>query len=1355
MLLDAQGKLLPDALELALDYTAGENGSSLDPGCSVNVIAQRAAEFYIQNRNIKNAVKCAEHFTETRDKISLFKKAGLKDQVLEFLNADKNYNEMYRLFKGWELFERGAEVAEKLGDNKTYCEFLLFVVKKKLQNEQEYNEECKLKDAEILENAGKKLLSGDTKLLMQLICAKLRKDAGACFNLCKKFIDANNHFGAIEALNAAFTIKKPNLDINELGITSVLDKVSLVISIIQYAQDIIIGIETPGMLTTQLLKCRKFYQFEQSEDTYYSPPSQFYWTPNLTVLCKSQDSDGMIQFDKRVLYEEIQRHCNDMIDNWLEIKPEKVIFELMNSKEYHSLNSTFDNYSNFAETCSKYNSVQEYLHCCIKLVDIASFHFDKRKRKCSVEDKDWVYLREYGNKRISKLFSPQWNYYLPYSRNEVEMVNRSKGVCKCLSSRLKPRDEVKHDINSFLFNWRICKLTNRSLELELEVCLKEEETKWNEIKVQKETEQSKVEQNENGEAKQENTTNETKDEAHSENPKKENKHKELEKKQEKFQKHIETPGVLLVDRNSGYHHGFFTWLKCCELLENGNFLGFAEGLIKKLLFLIVKRKSIKPKIQVLDLISLLEVTCTGLFGSLQVANIIKNVSILLPESYEHTVKAFDGINSAKCTLLNSVANSATEMVHSKNMSDLSLHLLQQTLFLLLGGIGPSFNVLRHAASHHTTVINNGFERCLGLCLCLYGNLSPLMNKEDSYHAHITLYTELNLILKQSHDIPEAHPLTSCYPGLLEIVKQFNTMQDVNESFEILATIQQHYNYSMASLKFHSKDKLFTFRHMNPKEFQHKQSVMHQKDNPRQPNQSHKQPVHKKQQHHVQHSQQQSSNKPNAQRKETEQISSEQNVPMNYKAAVKQSNAKSCTENQINVLEHTKYVPNMYTEHVEPATTRHGQLDDAVSIPIVPTASLHPQESTDSFVIDSGEGVQQESIVSSLDNDKYENVHKSSDLTVPTSKQLQDFDDASVSIPQYSAPTVQENKYDDVKEYPILPHASSNDDKYSQSVKDETEISAARINAMNNVPYQSTTATFERQFSSTKHSPATPDDVTTMSTPPNARVHTAHQQTTYQQHAPPLLQYAQSQAIFAPNINQGFWQSVPAQLQSQWQNMALQAMYQQSANPFLQQQTFVPMMMPYYNQQMPFAPYMQMPMDPALFTGQHYHPMYATNTQQWHSHDTNEATQKLQSPNIGEDDLKTMFFNEDQPSNDSIVDTTIECEICKIKFYQNDDHFNSPEHQINLRYQGILDTYEPIVQNEAKLIIKSSNKLHQVQISKIKECRKKYYLVKSTIESEEAVSWKTVQGLENIGKEIVALIEALYEQQEALERHQKN
>jgi len=1330
LLLDAQGMSLPDALQLALDYTSSENGLSLDPGCSVDVIAQRAAEFYIQNGDIKNAVKCAEHFTETRDKVSLFKKAGFKDEVLEILNKDKKYDDMYRLYKGWEWFERGAEVAERLENSKTHCEFLLFIVKKKLLCEQEYSEENKLKDAEILQNAGKSLTFEDLKLLMQLFCAKLKKNSIECIKLCKKFIDLKNHFGAIEALNAAFIIKQPNLDLNECSIATVLDKISLVIDTAQYAQDIINRIHIPGMLTEQLSKCRIFYQFEQSDDTYYSPPSQFYWIPSLSEICKSQDCDGMIQFDKLVLHQEIQRHFNVMIDHWLEIKPEKVIFDAMKSKKYHSLNSTFDNYTNFAETCSKCSGVQEYLCCCIKLVEIASFHIDnERKGKCGVDGKDWMFLRNYGSKRIHKMFSSQWCYYLPFSRKEVEMVMKSKSVCECMLSKLKPRDEVKQDINSFLFNWRICKLTNRSLELELKTCLEEEETKWNEIiKLQKET--NDKERKDSNKAKEK-----SKKEACKENPKKDNIPEEV---QEILLKHNHTPGVLIEDKKSGqYSHGFLNWLKYCKMLEGGNFIGFAEGVIKKLLFLIIKRKSIKYKIKVLDLISLLEVICTGLLGSLQVANVIENLSIILPESYEHAIKAFDSINSPNCAILNSVANSISEKDLSKKVFYLSLHLLQKVLQLLLGELEQSSsNVLRHAASHHTTVINNGFERCLGLCLCLFGNLFPLIRNEEMCFLYQKLCDELNSMLKYFHDIPETHPLTSCFPGLPNIVNQFNTMQSFYDSFVVLATIQQHYNHSMVSLNFHSKDKLFTFKRISHKEFVYKPPpITHEKCNP---HQSHKQAVLKKPSHHVGpgESQQNNSSKPYTQTKAIEQqqqVSSKRNIPMNYKAAVEESNTSN-TEKKVDVLEQAEDADHGKLS----ATTDCSQLDAVLSLP---TSTLHPQQNMVSIPINlNKENVQENTASFSTDSniDKYNNAHVLSQQSL-----VEQPKDVTVSIAHYSTPPIEDSGHVDVlqgnkKEGVSIP--SSNSTMHSDTLKDEAESSTRNESSYLSVPEINS----KSQVSSTKQPPGIIDNVAVASKPHDAIAHTMHQQFMQQPHSPPSLQYAQSQDMFTQNVTQGFWQS--PEMLVQWQNMALQ--HQQSTNPYFQQPNFIsPQMMMQYSQMMQYNQMMQMSMGPALLTDQYY-PVYSTNAQSWfHYH--NDTYQ------IQFDDDDETLFDEDKPSENISVANINYCPTCNTSINPKDNHLESPEHRINLQYCNTLNKYEPIIE-KAKQILQSSSDLLRLQISKIGDCLKKYNIEKCTIESEGlTVSLNRVQTLDNIGSEISTLLKGYDEQLAALENHQKN
>lgn len=458
--------------------------------------------------------------------------------------------------------------------------------------------------------------------------------------------------------------------------------------------------------------------------------------------------------------------------------------------------------------------------------------------------------------------------------------------------------------------------------------------------------------------------------------------------------------------------------------------------------------------------------------------------------------------------------------------------------------------------------------------------------------------------------------------------------------------------------------------------------------------------------------------------------------MSYKAAVEQS---ATTENQTDVLEDAKNLSNVHSVHVEPAITDHDELNNSVSIPIAPTT---PQESTDSFLINSNQVVQDRTVSYPKVSDE-ENVHELSP-PISYSKPFQESIDVPISIPQHSASIGQDNKQDAEKQYPILPNTSSIGDNA------ETKSDAATINNTinakpNPIQFTSESKKFERQFSVKQFSPATQDNAMTAS--PTVSEYSTHQQAPYQQQVPPLLQYAQSQGILP---HQGIWQSPAAQLQTQlqWQNIA---MHQQSTF----QQMSVPMMMPYYSHQMPFTPYLQIPIN----EGQ-YFPTYATNGQQWYYHDTYGATNVSQSPNVGEGDIDTMYFDENQllQITDPVVDTTDEssywCEICHCRI-QNNDHYDLQEHNFNSKYQNILSTFEPIIQNEAKQIVNLSSKHHHVQNSKINECIKSFYLVKSNIESEETVYWDSLQLLENTGNEIVALIKELREQKEALEKHWKN
>ena len=784
LLLDKQGKSLPYALELALDY---KQTLALEQGCSVNIIAQRTAQYYLQNTNIKNAIACAELFSEDKDKVSLFKKVGLIDEAVQMLSTNKQYDDLYHLLKGQGNFERGAEIAEKLNNNQMRCEFLLLLVKKKL-NTAQYDKEDKLKDAEMLKKANDTLCDGNETLNLQveLICGILKEDPLACFNVCKKFI-AINIFGAIEALKAAVNFKTPNLN---------LDKVIVFVECLRFAHDAVSNIEKTGKLSLKhlQLQCRKFYQFEQSECKFFLPPCQFYWIPKLEkISLAEQDSDGMIQFDEVKVYELLKTHLKKIFCRWMQLDLEKVLFSIMISEEYRLLNSVLNKQLDIEKFAKRHCNISNYLICCIKLIEIAHFHDGKSIKCCDVEDKidnkmisKWGKLSDYASVRLFNVFSPEWCYYFTFSNKDIRMIRASKIVCNILFTRLNSDKKVKNNINSFLENWRILKLTGCDAST-LVKCLKNEAIKFINDKSSKE--KSKDEQ-----LTLSNNTKQTNQSQLNE--------------------------ALFIKQNDSYYsHIFSAWLQSCRCLENVNFMGFAEGVIEQLFILIAKRKSFKPKITVVNITYVLEIICIGLFGSLQAAHAHMNrrnssIQLLFPKFYEHLVTLFDPINFTPHEFLDLVATSVVKC-KDKNFEQIygySLYLLQRMFDLLMGKIEPSFNVLRYALK--ASVYNNGFERCLVLCLSLLGNLWSLIHQQ--YLSNMLSTLKGNVLHLHSQIIKDN------FPELFTNLQRIQEIKNSKDVFNILLDIQLHSRIYMVSLQYNYgtdvKGRLFSFDKINPEHF---------------------------------------------------------------------------------------------------------------------------------------------------------------------------------------------------------------------------------------------------------------------------------------------------------------------------------------------------------------------------------------------------------------------------------------------------------------------------------------------------------------------------------------------------------
>ena len=946
LLLDREGKLLSNALQLALEYTNTAH-EPFEIGCSVNEIAQRTAQFYLENGKIGKAIGCVEHFSKNKDKVSFFKKADLIDEAVDVLFIAKEYNDLYHLLKGKDKFDRGAEIAEKLHDDQVRCEFLLLSINKKLLCSDKWN---RVIEANKLEEACKNLHHNDSTLTLQveLICGILREDSATCLNVYEKFNNIN-HFGAIEALNATICL---NSDLK-------LREISNIVNCLQIAHDIIHEIKSYKKLSLKhSQQCRKFYQFEQSEDKFFLPPSQFYWVPTLENIClPEKDSDGMIQFDINRTYEILEQHIIGIAHKWLHLDLEKVLFNIISSKPYVSLNSVLDKNISIQQFVKRCYEMSDYLLCCIKLIEISQFHYGNDIKHCSVGgniDK-WEKLKRYASSKILHMFSPQWNYLLKFSKNDIELIKKSKITCTCLLEALRPDDEVKRNINSLLYNWRILKMTGSDVSM-VAKCLKDEEIKFNKeiekdhINNAKKSSVSESEENTKTEkyediskdeeeiSKEETQKSEERNyneslEKHKVMASKDNNNmgKSLDGKEEskspsekvlrnemkfptntdKFEQssiqkvkvendkevlkdnskeNISKPNIherqsevptVLIKTESGYSHSFRFWLESCVFLENSNFMGFAECIIKRLFTLFAKRKSLKPKITVMNMTSMLEVICTGLFASLKVAN-MRASKVLLPKFYVHHLSSYDPINFTPHAFLDLVPTSVAKSEDLKQLCNSCVYLLQKILQLLLGTIEPSFNVLHHAAL--TSVDNDGFKRCLVLCLSLFGNLWPLTHEREQGNILQLIWSMKKVLHVQTETIKNSLPeLFSNFQGIFAI-------QSTKDIFNILFNIQKRNQSNIVNLQYHIKTKAFSFDEIEPRQF---------------PTSAFKPsryastslPQNIKQWQQLQHTK-----KPNA---NTPMPKPYQQRPLNYKAAVEQSKAEQSNNfSQLSELSYT-------------------------------------------------------------------------------------------------------------------------------------------------------------------------------------------------------------------------------------------------------------------------------------------------------------------------------------------------------------------------------------------------------------------------------------------------------------------
>ena len=788
LMMDTKGTLFPAALKLAVEYSRDKSCVPLKKECSINEVAHLTATYYLKMGKKELAVECVELFTEVKDKINFLKRAGFIDEAVNMLHKAKQYDNLYRLLKGQGMFLKGASISSKLHDYENYCVFLLLAIKVKLYEAivgaddnvaKSYSIQSRLDDATELHKAGKQLKDGEIKLQVDLMCAILRENVHACYNISKCFTYLNP-FGSAEALNAAISIhsqkEMPSLSTSQI---------SSILTCLRVMLDTSEALRDPDAINQQVaLQCLKFYDFEKSDETLFLPPQQFYWIPELAKDAMVQkDSDGMIQLRVADVYKTVQRHVVSLACGCLQLNLDEYLFEQINAEKYVMLNVALTKPDkDFAVACSSARDLSPYLHHCAQLIEVGYYHseFDSFQPSKDTKFTSASHMIHFGTNRLVNAFSPQWNFYLPLTKKDIKMVQFSKVVCHQVNKSIdsiieKKKYDPARDINSFLYKWHFLKITSFDIA-ELEKPLNEEAVTVNE------------------KVKQSSKTN------------------------------FYFPPPVFIKENvnissAKYFHSFLIWSTTCKALTlNGRFMYFAEGVVKRLLLLIAKNRYIQAKISALNAVSMLEIISVGLLGVLQASGAhvgYADILVIVPQLYEHALQFFDDLNAGERSknmwLLAAVVHTVTK-TPAKKLEKLyldALRLLQRVVCILVGLEVPSFNILTYAQGR--SVYNNGFERCFVLCLCLLGNLAPLIPDRDVQAIHSSI---CSLAINMQH----LQSTLQDRPHLLNAIKRMAMASDIKDVFCIISDLQQKYSSGMACLRYTYDIKPFVFNKIDSRYF---------------------------------------------------------------------------------------------------------------------------------------------------------------------------------------------------------------------------------------------------------------------------------------------------------------------------------------------------------------------------------------------------------------------------------------------------------------------------------------------------------------------------------------------------------
>ena len=697
-----------EALRKASEYE--KQGIVLPKDLCVSELSYSLANFYTKMGNKKTLIEVLSFMPEVDKKIKIFKEAGLYDEAFEILKHQE-LRGAYRLAsaqggcrqspldydksKSW--LKKGIELAEKSQDEAMRASFVLQMAKMEYTMKQANENKCVNKDKEVVDSLCTLLQCKDQLIQAHasLLFGVINEDSSFCYKAQRIYHTLRHTVGELEAFNHIILLSNKHCRLEDQFLLNACHKAKEVSNALRKASDM-------NKIVKEVLS---FHGLKKIGDYCYTPPNQ-----DIVALTTGEsrfkhknreyDPDGMLKLKVFDVRSELATRYQNFKDNWLsyskvksKLEQKQMAFPLHHQlwKEPHCLQQEYS----MAEVSAE--ALRNYLQTLVHLLELHSLREER-----SGSDK-LINL-------LIAIFAPGIHIYIPerITNAHISIIRRSVNshskfqlFIKCISFTKESSHPLEVEI--WLKAWRGSCISQPDMKLLFGI-LRDLENVMN------------------------------------------SKHCIRGEKPPKL-----LPGFIYWKNDKKLRHIFSLWLNSCvEIRERGRFLWASKLVIYFFLGTIIKHSTLYH-IQVMSIIDILSVYCTGLLIILTRINFIQNLqgSFIIPHLYKKNVQLFS-LMIAWRKEDHSIFSACAKAVHSLENKAECYHVLIRSLEHLVGTSSYSdFSILQF--SLRKIVSTDAAKQCLIIALVLFGNLSMFGTQqiEDFDHKINKFYHKILLLLQDA------------------------------------------------------------------------------------------------------------------------------------------------------------------------------------------------------------------------------------------------------------------------------------------------------------------------------------------------------------------------------------------------------------------------------------------------------------------------------------------------------------------------------------------------------------------------------------------------------------------------------